>query len=123
MVTSALSEIDILSQQIKTANIPEKLAERIQIRLDQLSKLVDSQSFLPEFDRINKYIEWVLEMPWNKKTQDNLDLENAKRILDKNHFGLDEIKNRILEYMSVMKLKLEKGEMEDLMSLHQVELL
>lgn len=114
MVTSALSEIDILSQQIKTANIPEKLAERIQIRLAQLAKLADSQSFLPEFDRINKYIEWVLELPWNKKTQDNLNLENAKKVLDSHHYGLDEIKNRILEYMSVMKLKTEKGEIEDI---------
>ena len=113
MVTSALSEIDNLIEQVKKANIPEKLSERILIRLSQLTKLADSQSFLPEYDRINKYIEWVLEVPWNSKTQDNLDLVNAKKVLDSHHYGLDEIKNRILEYMSVMKLKGEKGEIED----------
>lgn len=113
MVTSALSEIDNLIEQVKNANIPEKLSERILIRLAQLTKLADSQSFLPEYDKINKYIEWILGIPWNNKSQDNLDLENAKKVLDSHHYGLDEIKNRILEYMSVMKLKLEKGEIED----------
>jgi len=113
MATPALSEIDNLVKRIKNSKIPEKLLERILIRLSQLSKLTDSQSFLPEYDRINKYIEWILEIPWNKKTQDNLDLENAKKVLDSNHYGLNEIKNRILEYMSVMKLKQEKGEIED----------
>jgi len=113
MATSALSEIDDLVKQIKDSKIPEKLSERILVRLSQLSKLADSQSFLPEYDRINKYIEWILEIPWNKKTQDNLDLENARKVLDSHHYGLNEIKNRILEYMSVMKLKQEKGEIED----------
>jgi len=113
MATPALSEIDNLVKRIKNSKIPEKLLERILIRLSQLSKLTDSQSFLPEYDRINKYIEWILEIPWNKKTQDNLDLENAKKVLDSNHYGLNEIKNRILEYISVMKLKQEKGEIED----------
>lgn len=114
MATTALLEIDNLNKKVKDAKIPEKLSERILVRLSQLSKLTDSQSFLPEFDRINKYIEWVLDIPWDKRTQDNLDLENAKKILDKNHYGLDEIKNRILEYISVMKLKQEKGEIEDI---------
>ena len=114
MVTSALSEIDDLVKQITDSSIPEKLSERILIRLSQLTKLADSQSFLPEYDRINKYIEWILGIPWNKKNQDNLDLQNAKKVLDSHHYGLDEIKNRILEYMSVMKLKQEKGELEDI---------
>jgi len=113
MVTTALSEIEELTSRIKQANIPEKLAERILIRLSQLSKLSNSQSFLPEFDKINKYIDWILEIPWNKRNQDNLNLENAKKTLDKNHYGLEDIKERILEYISVMKLKQEKGEMED----------
>jgi len=113
MATPALSEIDNLVKQIEDSKIPEKLSERILIRLSQLSKLSDSQSFLPEYDRINKYVEWILKIPWNKKTQDNLNLENAKKVLDSNHYGLNEIKNRILEYMSVMKLKQEKGEIED----------
>ena len=74
-----------------------------------------SASFLPELDRISRYIEWVINLPWFNRTQDNLDLTHAKSILDKNHFGLSEIKDRILEYMSVMKLKQETGEKEGMM--------
>ena len=85
------------------------------IRLDQLSKLTNSPTFLPEYDRINKYIDWVCSVPWQKRTEDTLDLEKAKGVLDTNHYGLGEIKERILEYMSVMKLKQEKGEGQDVM--------
>ncbi len=107
---SAAQEITALKEKVKGVALPEKLSEEVLVRLDQLAKLTDSPTFLPEFDRMNSYIEWTTALPWNSRTQDNLDLENAKKILDKNHFGLGEIKERIIEYVSVMKLKQEKGE-------------
>src|SRR3989338_5644281 len=107
---TASSEIENLKKKIQSAPIPEKLREDTIVRLDQLSKLTSSPTFLPEFDRTEKFIEWIVALPWQARTQDNLDLENAKKILDKNHHGLDEIKDRILEYVSVMKLNQEKGE-------------
>jgi ATP-dependent Lon protease len=107
---TAVQEITSLSQKVKSASLPEKLTEVISVRLDQLSKLTNSPTFLPEFDRIGRYIDWVTKIPWNARTQDNLDLVNAKSVLDKNHYGLGEIKDRIIEYISVMKLKQEKGE-------------
>ena len=107
---SASSEIENLKKKIQSAPIPEKLREDTIVRLDQLSKLTSSPTFLPEFDRTEKFLEWIVNLPWQVRTQDNLDLENAKKILDKNHHGLIEIKDRILEYVSVMKLKQEKGE-------------
>jgi len=113
-MSTAQSEVAKLTSIVQEAKLPEKLTENVLVRLAQLEKLTDSPTFLPEFDRMNRYIEWIVGYPWNKKTQDNLDLENAKQILDKNHFGLNEIKDRILEYMSVMKLKLEKGEGQDI---------
>ncbi len=103
------------SQLTEQAEIPEELKKRILNRLEQLSFLVESPTFLPEFDRINKYIEWVISLPWNKRTEDVLDLERAREILDKNHYGLAEIKDRIIEYISVMKLKRERGEGEDVL--------
>lgn len=112
---TAAQEVISLSEQVKKASLPEKLTESVLVRLEQLSKLTNSPTFLPEFDRINRYISWISTIPWNKKTQDNLDLVNAKKILDKNHYGLGEVKDRILEYMSVMKLKQEKGEGADIM--------
>lgn len=110
---STAQEIGLLSQKISQAQIPDKLKEEITLRLNQLTKLTASPTFLPEFDRINKYIDWVLNIPWDKKTTDILDLQKTLSVLDKNHYGLGEIKERILEYVSVMKLKSEKGEGQD----------
>jgi len=107
---AAAQEISKLSERIKSSSLPQKLAEEVLVRLDQLSKLTNSPTFLPEFDRISKYIDWVIALPWEVRTQDRLELEAAKKILDKNHYGLLEVKDRILEYVSVMKLKQEKGE-------------
>lgn len=111
---SAAQEITTLVERVKNTDLPEKLRELVLIRLNQLSKLTNSPSFLPEFDRMEKYIDWIGVLPWNKRTQDTLDLENAKIILDKHHFGLGDIKTRVLEYMSVMKLKQERGEAADI---------
>ena len=107
-------EITTLIDRGKKAELPPKLAEMVLVRLNQLSKLTASPSFLPEFDRMEKYIDWIAVLPWNKRTQDTLDLENAKKILELHHYGLIDIKTRVLEYMSVMKLKQEKGESADI---------
>lgn len=100
---------------VDDSDCPTDLKNRILLRLGQLDRLVGSQSFLSEYDRISRYIDWVIKIPWNRTTDDILDLERAKKILDSHHFGLDEIKNRILEYISVMKLKAERNEKDDVL--------
>lgn len=104
-----------LSEIVTKAEMPDALREHILTRLGQLTALVDSATFLPEFDRLNRYIEWVVALPWQKRTKDILEQEYARKVLDKNHHGLEEIKSRILEYLAVMKLKQERGETEDFM--------
>lgn len=111
---AAAQEITSLVTIVKGASLPEKLTEIVLVRLEQLSKLTSSPTFLPEYDRISRYIEWITKIPWNARTQDNLDLVNAKKVLDKNHYGLGEIKDRLLEYISVMKLNKEKGTGEEI---------
>lgn len=113
MSDTAFAEIDLLSKKVNDSTAPDDLKSSVLIRLEQLKKLVNSSTFLPEYDRINKYVEWIVSLPWNVKSQDNLDLTNAKNILDNHHYGLEDIKNRVLEYLSVMKLKQEKGEGQD----------
>lgn len=108
-------QVKELSEKVKKSDVPDELKETILVRLDQLSRLKTSPSFLPESDRLSRYIDWVVSIPWSKRTKDSLDLESAKKVLDKNHFGLQEIKDRILEYLSVMKLKKERGEGKDIM--------
>lgn len=110
---STAQEIQVLIERVKKTDLPDRLREVVLVRLNQLSKLTNSPSFLPEFDSMERYIDWICVLPWNKRTQDTLDLENAKKILEKHHYGLEEIKTRVLEYMSVMKLKLERGEGKD----------
>ena len=110
----AIDELVKLAEKVKAIQLPQKLSEEILVRLDQLGKLTESPTFLPEFDRINTYVDLVIKIPWNSRTQDILDLVHAREVLDKNHHGLDEIKDRVLEYISVMKLKQEKGEGQDI---------
>lgn len=116
MTDTAINQKDLVTlvEKVKNGSLPERLQETVMIRLEQLQKLIDSPSFLLEYDRVAKYIEWIIRIPWDKTTEDTLDLDNAKKVLDSHHYGLGEIKDRILEYLSVMKLKKEKGEAEDI---------
>ncbi len=102
-------EIKVLSDKVQQSELPEDLKNRVLLRLDQLLGLTGSPTFLPEFDRLNSYIEWILSVPWEKRTTDLLDLEHAKQVLDESHFGLQGIKDRVLEYIATMKLKTEQG--------------
>jgi len=95
--------------QLNTApDIPADLRARVQERLTQLVTLSNSPSFLPEIDRMSRYVDWITHLPWNKRTQDILDLERAKQVFEKHHYGLQDLKSRIMESMAVMQLNLQK---------------
>lgn len=96
--------LDDLRSKLTKGQIPEDLHENISIRLEQLSLLTSSPSFLPEVDRVNKYLDWVISLPWNTRTEDVLDLNRAREVFEKNHYGLVGLKDRIMEYMAVMQL-------------------
>jgi len=110
MTVDVQSQLKSLTSQVDASEAPEDLKDKIKSRLLQLEGLVESSTFLPEYDRINKYIEWILRIPWQNRTSDILDLERIRSELDATHHGLELIKDRISEYVSVMKLKQEKGE-------------
>ena len=114
-MATAAEQVNELIGSVKKANLPSELKERVLKRLEQLIALVESPTFLPEFDSMSRYLDWVLTLPWKERTKDILDLEFAKKTLDKNHYGLEELKARVLEYISVMKLKREKGAEEEVM--------
>ncbi len=90
---------------IETANLPVKLKETVQETLDRLKNLSQGKEYYTEYDSLLRYIDWVVNLPWEKESQDQLDLKQAKEILDQGHFGLEPIKERILEYLSVRKLQ------------------
>jgi ATP-dependent Lon protease len=108
-MASAAEQVNELIDKAKKANLPKELQERVLKRLEQLVALVESPTFLPEFDSMSRYLDWILSLPWDKRTKDILDLEFAKKTLDKNHYGLEDLKARVVEYISVMKLKQDKG--------------
>lgn len=98
-------DVNNLADKVQKATIPDQLRININARLNQLDKLTGTDQFLTEFDRLNDYIDWIVNLPWALRTKDILDLEYAKKVLDSHHFGLAEIKDRIFEYISVLKLK------------------
>ncbi len=97
-----LSEVEELKQRLKKAKLPDEAYQKVKKELDRMAKM---QSGSPEVAVIRTYVEWILDLPWSNQTQDNLDLKNAKRILDRDHYGMIKVKDRILEYLAIRKLK------------------
>lgn len=94
-------ELDALKAKIKKNGLPPHAKEAAEKELERLSKMA---SFSPEATVSRTYLDWLVNMPWNVTTEDVLDLKEAKKILDEDHFGLDKPKERILEYLAVSKL-------------------
>ena len=99
--SSVKSEIGDLKAQASRAGM-SKEAEEVMLR--EINKLSKMPSVSPEATVIRNYVDWLINMPWSEKTKDNLDIVNAEKILDEDHYGLDKPKQRILEYLAVRKL-------------------
>ncbi len=110
---SALSldtQIQKLQEKIKTANLPPELLEKINGMIGLLSaSLKQGGGTFVTYESISSYIDWVLSLPFNKETTDLLDLNTAKQVLDKNHYGLESVKNIILEYMASIILSIKSN--------------
>jgi ATP-dependent Lon protease len=94
-------EIQQLREKVAKAKMPAKVLEEVE---RQIGKLERMQPDGAETATVRNYLEWMVEIPWSKHTKDNLDIKKARKILDEDHFGLEKIKERILEYLSVRKL-------------------
>ena len=105
-----MAETEFLFEELKdlhdlldnTAGMPDELrkkAERMIQRLDRMAKL---GHYTQDFDTISRYIETICSLPWSARTEDKLDLENAKKMLDKNHYGMEGVKQLMLEYLASM---------------------
>ncbi len=101
--------IDKLKQKLASVKLPADVGEKLADELMRAELAFKTKDFNPELDRQINYINFVCELPWDKEGQDILDLGRSKQILDKNHHGLEPIKDRILEYLSVLILNKSKG--------------
>jgi len=95
-------ELESLRKRGSEIKWPPKTAEHFNKEIDKLSR---TSPMAPDFSVGMNYAEFMLDLPWNKFTKDNFDLNRARKILDRDHFGLEKVKTRILEYMAVLKLK------------------
>ncbi|MEK7565790.1 MAG: AAA family ATPase [Patescibacteria group bacterium] len=111
MDNTSLEEIRKLEEKLLAASLPPELLEKAKamvIRLDRLAKM--GGSYATEFDNTSRYLEWITSLPWDKRSTDILDLKHAEEILHKNHYGLNEVKDKIVEYLAVLQLKKDHGE-------------
>jgi ATP-dependent Lon protease len=96
------AEVNELRGQLDELELPEDVRKAAERELSRLEKLPPAAA---EYGVIRTYLDWILTLPWDKLTEDNLDLEQARRILDEDHFDLEKVKDRIVEYLAVSKLK------------------
>ena len=103
-------ELDELDEKIKEASMPKKVEEVARKELKRMQK-IPAQS--PEYTVSRTYLDWLVDLPWSKESKDNEDITHAQTVLDEDHFGLDKIKERIIEHLAVRNLKktrAKKGE-------------
>ncbi|MEO8797809.1 MAG: endopeptidase La, partial [Polyangiaceae bacterium] len=99
-------EIEELRERLRLAQLPD---EAQKIARKQLARLAGMQQQSAEFNVTRTYLEWLADLPWAKTTPDKLDPLDVKRCLDEDHFGLEKVKKRIVEYIAVRKLRTDKG--------------
>jgi ATP-dependent Lon protease len=96
------AETNELRAKIEKAQMPEDVKKAADRELDRLSKVPQAS---PEYSVVRTYLDWLVTLPWNAETADHIDIAEARKILDEDHYDLDKIKDRIIEYLAVGKLK------------------
>ncbi|MDO8722420.1 MAG: endopeptidase La, partial [Syntrophales bacterium] len=100
--SEASSEVSALKEKIKEAMMTEEAQKAAEKELDRLSYIHPASA---EYGTIRTYLDWLIDIPWSKSTEDNLDINQAENILDENHYDLEKVKKRMLEYLAVRQLK------------------
>lgn len=104
-VDAQTKEGDELREKIVASGMPETVSKKANAEVDRLLQMPPAS---PETSVVRTYLDWLITLPWVKKTEDNLDIKQAAKVLDENHYGLPKIKERIIEYIAVRKLAAEK---------------
>lgn len=100
-------EIEEFRKKIEEAQMPEEADKQARRELDRMAKLPTAAA---EYGVIRTYLDWLVSLPWSKTTEDNLDINHAREVLDQDHYGLEDVKERILEFLAVRKLRQERGD-------------
>jgi len=105
-------DIQDLKGRVEASQLPLDLKEKIDQMIRRFEQAMKYGQIFEEFERVNHYVDWVTRLPWVAATVDSLDINNAKAILDKHHYGLQDVKERLLEYLSVLKLNRDSGRVD-----------
>ncbi|MBR3744303.1 MAG: endopeptidase La [Bacteroidales bacterium] len=101
-MTGAGEDVDALRKAAEGKNWPDYVAEAFEKELHKMEKTNPSS---PDYNVIYSYLQFMVDLPWSEATEDNLDLKHAQEVLDADHYGLEKVKDRIIEYLAVLKLK------------------
>jgi ATP-dependent Lon protease len=104
------AEINSFRTKIDSASLPSSLREILNRLLSELERSAGGTNYFETSERIRHYIDWVIKIPWNNQAVDRLDLTQAKTILDQHHYGLEDVKTRLLEYLAVLKLGQDRNQ-------------
>jgi ATP-dependent Lon protease len=100
-------EVEEFRRKIEAAEMPEEAEKQARRELDRLSRLPTAAA---EYGVIRTYLDWLVSLPWSQATADNLEIPHAREVLDQDHYGLEDVKERVLEYLAVRKLRHERAD-------------
>ncbi|NTV78081.1 MAG: AAA family ATPase, partial [Clostridiales bacterium] len=105
----SVAEVLVLKNKLLNSNTPIELKNEALTSIERLERIARKGVYSAEFENVNKYIDWITRIPWNTVSQDNFDLKHAKELMDSTHYGMDPVKNVIMDYIASMQLESMQG--------------
>ena len=103
------SELEELRQRLEALELPEEARKEVEREFHRLERTHPQSA---EYQVLRSYLDWICELPWNTRTEDRIDLAEAEQVLEEDHYGLEDVKDRVLEFLAVRKLQMEKAAAE-----------
>ncbi|MCA9382989.1 AAA family ATPase [Candidatus Dojkabacteria bacterium] len=107
-INDEIDELNLLLQEVQSSPLPKDLEQKAVGMVNRLKRVAKYGSFSREYEPIAKYISWITKVPWGEYTTDNLDINNVKAQLDSTHYGLENVKQRLLEYIAMLNLRMQQ---------------
>ncbi len=108
-INNGMSEVEKLRAKLQQSSLPANLHEKAVDQIDRISMALKYGGNLSQLDITAKYIDVITNLPWDKRTPDNLDINKATEVMEKNHYGIKKIKDRVLEYLSILALQKQRA--------------